>query len=149
MPEISLEKLWDWWRELAKKELDIERQYKPLVAQLEELHRRRSALESLMSACGELAQVNQQITAELDSLRKAEQLPPIQRKPVDAAYDILARIGKPLHYRELLDEINKLGIVVGGRDPGTTLIAYLGRDSRFTKAREVGRGFWKLRGEAA
>jgi hypothetical protein len=60
------------------------------------------------------------------------------------AYDVLSRKGVPLHYKEILAEIGKEGAVVGGRNPGTTLIAYLGRDKRFSKATEVGRGFWGL-----
>jgi hypothetical protein len=144
---VSLDKLWDWWRELAKEELNVEQQFKPLIAKHEELHRRRSALENLMAACGKLEEVNRQITVELEELRKSEQLPAVERKPVDVAYDILTRSGKPMHYRDILTELNKAGIVIGGRDPGTTLIVYMGRDKRFTKARESGRGFWKLAAE--
>ena len=50
-----------------------------------------------------------------------------------------------MHYREILEEVTKEGTVIGGHDPGTTLIAYLGRDKRFAKAREVGRGYWGLK----
>lgn len=73
-------------------------------------------------------------------------MPSIERKPPDVAYDVLSREGKPMHYRMILDEIRTEGsVVIGGRDPGTTLVAYLGRDKRFTKAREVGRGYWGLK----
>ena len=69
----------------------------------------------------------------------------IERKPPDVACDVLSRKRVPMHYREILEDVTKEGIVIGGRDPGTTLIAYLGRDKRFTKAREAGRGFWGLK----
>ncbi|MFC1929522.1 hypothetical protein ACFLW6_01455 [Chloroflexota bacterium] len=144
---VSLDRLWDWWRELARQELQLERQYQPLITQHEELHRRRAALENLMAACGKLEEVNRQIAVELEELRKGEQLPTVERRPIDAAYDILARTGGPMHYRDILTELSKAGIVIGGRDPGTALIVYLGRDRRFTKARESGRGFWKLTAE--
>jgi hypothetical protein len=49
-----------------------------------------------------------------------------------------------MHYREILEGVNKEGVVIGGHDPGTTLIAYLGRDKRFAKAREAGRGYWRM-----
>jgi len=101
-------------------------------------------LEGLMVACGKVQEVNEQIASEWEKLRESEQLPTVERKPVDAAYDILVRGSRPMHYRDILTELSKAGIVVGGRDPGTTLIAYLGRDKRFSKAREVRRGFWKL-----
>jgi hypothetical protein len=142
--QVPLDKLWDWWQELAKQELDLERQYQPLIAKHEEVHRRRQALENLMAACGKLEEINRQISSKWEELRKSEQLPTIKRKLVDVAYDILARSGRPVHYRDLLTELIKVEVAVGGRDPGTTLIAYLGRDKRFTKAREAGRGFWKL-----
>jgi hypothetical protein len=147
MVQVTLDKLWNWWHELAKQELELERQYKPLIEKHEEIHRRRAALENLMAACGNIQEINQQLTSEWEELRKSEQMPIIERKPVDAAFDILARDGRPMHYRDILAELSKAGVVVGGRDPGTTLIAYLGRDRRFTKARESGRGFWKLTGE--
>ena len=50
-----------------------------------------------------------------------------------------------MHYRDILEGTINEGLSIGGRDPGSTLIAYLGRDKRFAKAREVGRGFWKLK----
>ena len=144
---VSLDRLWGWWRELAKQELDTEQQYKPLIAKHDELHRRRTALENLMAACGKLEEINRQIAVEWEELRKSEKLPTVERRPVDVAYDILTRTGGPMHYRDILTELSKAGIVVGGRDPGTALIVYLGRDRRFTKARESGRGFWKLTAE--
>ena len=58
---------------------------------------------------------------------------------------VLIQQAKPLHYREILEEIIKRGVSVGGREPGNTMVAYLGRDKRFTKAPEKGRGFWKLK----
>jgi hypothetical protein len=147
MVQVTLDKLWNWWHELAKQELELERQYRPLIERHEEIHRRRAALENLMAACGNMQEINQKLTSEWEELRKSEQMPIIERKPVDAAFDILVQDGRPMHYRDILAELSKAGIVVGGRDPGTTLIAYLGRDRRFTKAREAGRGFWKLAGE--
>ena len=50
-----------------------------------------------------------------------------------------------MHYLTILEGSRKEATVIGGRDPGTTMIAYLGRDERFVKAREVGRGYWKLK----
>ena len=102
MNKVPLDELWNWWRELAKQQLDLERRYKPLIAEHEEVHRRRSALENLMAACGKMEEINQQITSEWEKLRKSEQLPAIERKPVDVAYDILVRGGEPMHYRDIL-----------------------------------------------
>ncbi|MBE0415002.1 MAG: winged helix-turn-helix domain-containing protein [Dehalococcoidia bacterium] len=144
MGDIPLDTLWQWWRELAKRELELELQYKPLVEEHGVIHGKRMALENLM-AQGQAERVNQQISSEWDKLRKGEQLPYIERKPSDVAYDVLSRNGNPMHYRAILEEVRKEGTVIGGRDPGATLIAYLSRDERFLKAREVGRGYWKLK----
>ena len=145
MAEVSIDRLWQWWHELAKRELELERQYKPLIDEHSMVHSKRMALENLM-AQGRVETINQQISSKWEALRKGEQMPSNERKPPDVAYDILSRKGVPMHYREILEEVNKEGVVIGGHDPGTTLIAYLGRDKRFVKARERGRGYWKLKG---
>ena len=146
MAEVSIDKLWQWWRELAKRELALERQYKPLIDEHATVHGKRMALENLM-AQGRLPTMNQELSSEWEAFRKVEQMPATERKPPDVAHDVLSRKGVPMHYREILQEINKEGVVIGGHDPGTTLIAYLGRDKRFLKAREKGRGYWKLKGQ--
>lgn len=146
MAEVSIDKLWQWWRELAKRELELEQQYKPLIDEHAAVHGKRMALENLM-AQGRLPTMNQEISSEWEALRKVQQMPATERKPPNIAYDVLSRKGVPMHYREILQEMNKEGVVIGGHDPGTTLIAYLGRDKRFLKAREKGRGYWKLKGQ--
>ncbi len=146
MAEIELDKLWQWWWELAKRELELERQFKPLIDEHAAVHGKRMALENLM-AQGRLPATNQEIASKWEALRKGEQMPFAERKAPDVAFDVLSRKGVPMHYRAILEEINKEGVVIGGHDPGTTLIAYLGRDKRFLKAREQGRGYWKLKGK--
>ena len=144
MREISSDELWEWWRDLAKRELKLERKYKPLLDEHAAVHGKRMALENLISQ-GQLPTISQEIASAWEALRKEEQMPSAERKPPEVAYDVLSRKGVPIHYRELLEEVNKGGVVIGGHDPGTTLIAYLGRDRRFVKAREVGRGYWGLK----
>lgn len=145
MAEVPIDKLWQWWHELAKRELELERQYKPLIDEHATVHGKRLALENLM-AQGRAETINQEIASKWEALRKGEHMPSTERKPPDVAYDALSRKGGPMHYRQILEEVNKGGVVIGGRNPGTTLIAYLGRDKRFQKAREKGRGYWKLKG---
>jgi hypothetical protein len=145
MAEITLDTMWRWWRELAKREIDLERKYNPLIEEHAAVHGKRMALENLM-AQGQVDKITPQIKSEWDKLRKGQELPSTQRKPADVAYDVLSRQGKAMHYRTILDEVRAEGsVVVGGRDPGTTLVAYLGRDKRFSKVRAAGRGFWGLK----
>jgi hypothetical protein len=144
MADIAINRLWQWWRGLAKREIELERQFKPLLEEHASVHGKRMALENLM-AQGQATAITQQLSSEWERLRKGEQLPPTERKPSDVAYDVLSRDGKPMHYRTILEESKKEGVAIGGRDPGTTLLAYMGRDKRFIKARERGRGYWKLK----
>jgi hypothetical protein len=144
MKDIPLDKLWQWWEDLAERELELERQYKPLIDEHQQVHGKRMALENLM-AQGRAETTNRTIMSKWEALRKGEKMPFTERKPPDVAFDVLSRKGAPMHYREILEEVNKQGVVIGGNNPGTTLIAYLGRDKRFAKAREVGRGYWTLK----
>jgi len=144
MAEIPLDELWQWWRELAKRELELETQYKPLIDEHAAVHGKRMALENLM-AQGRLPAISQEISAEWEALRTGAQMPSMERKPPDVACDVLSRKGVPMHYRDILEGVKEEGVIIGGRDPGTTLVAYLGRDKRFSKAREVGRGYWGLK----
>ena len=144
MRDISVDKLWQWWEDLAKRELELERQYKPLIDEHAQVYGKRMALENLM-AQGKVETINKEIATKWDELRKSEQMPSKEQKPSDVACDVLSRKGVPMHYRAILEEVNREGFVIGGRDPGTTLIAYLGRDKRFLKAHELGRGYWKLK----
>lgn len=117
MAEIPLDKLRQWWRDLARRELELERQYKPLIDEHALVHGKRMALENLM-AQGRLATINQEMASEWEALRKGEQMPSAERKPPDVAFDVLSRNGGPMHYRVILEEINKEGVVIGGHDPG-------------------------------
>jgi hypothetical protein len=88
---------------------------------------------------------NRKIAEAWSRLKEGTASPAIERHPRDAAWDVLIQAAKPMHYRELVAEIIARGVSIGGRDPGNTLIAYLGRDKRFVKAPEIKRGFWKLK----
>jgi hypothetical protein len=144
MTEITFDKLRVWWQELAKREIELERRFKPLMDEHASVHAKRMALENLMSQ-GQPPTISQEFSSQWEVLRKGAQMPSTERKPPDVAYDVLSGKGVPTHYKEILTEISKQGVIIGGRNPGTTLIAYLGRDKRFVKAREAGRGYWRLK----
>lgn len=144
MADIPAEKLWEWWHELARRELQLERQYTPLVDEHGLVHAKRMALENLM-AQGQTEPIHKDIASRWQMLRKGEEMPFVDRKPPDVAFDVLSGRGAPMHYRDILEEVKREGTAIGGRNPGTTLIAYLGRDKRFSKARETGRGYWQLK----
>jgi hypothetical protein len=48
---------------------------------------------------------------------------------------------RPLHYRQLVQEIENRGIYISGRDPGLNMIAHIHKDQRFHRPK---RGFYGL-----
>lgn len=71
---------------------------------------------------------------------------------LDMAEQVLReREGEPMHYRELADELIRLGAVIGGKDPAGSLVARMTQDDK-GKAEEAkrfvrptSRGFYALR----
>ncbi|GEM_PF-6834914 len=66
-----------------------------------------------------------------------------------AVYDLLkerepspGEPGEPVHYRELVRELQNRGIFISGRDPGLTLIAHIHKDPTFFRPK---RGEYGLR----
>lgn len=60
----------------------------------------------------------------------------------DAAAEILAETGAPIHYVELTRRLGERGVYVPGKDPGANLIAHMLRDQRFSRVQ--GRGMYGL-----
>ncbi len=87
MADIPFDRLWQWWRELAKRELGLERQFKPLIDEHAAVHSKRMALENLM-AQGRL-EVNQQFAAKLDELRKEAPIEYKRYYPIETDVDEL------------------------------------------------------------
>jgi len=56
-------------------------------------------------------------------------------------HQVLADLGKPIHYRELVRLLAEQQVHVPGKDPGANLIAHISRDERFAR---VGRGTYGL-----
>lgn len=64
------------------------------------------------------------------------------RRFTDAAVEVLAERGEPIHYQELARILGERQIYVPGKDPAANLIAHMLRDPRFT--RTGGRGMYGL-----
>ena len=62
---------------------------------------------------------------------------------LDTAADVIREAKAPVHYQELLKQVNGKGVNVPGRDPAANLIAHIGRDQRFVR---TGRGTYGLQG---
>lgn len=144
MKRLPVDKFWEWWKELVKEENRLEKQYKPLLEEYEQVRRRRVQTEQVI-IMEEGPEAHKKIAELLSGLMNGDISPSIELNPADVAWEVLIQAAQPMHYRDILEEMKKRGSSVGGRDPGSTLIAYLGRDKRFCKAPEVKRGVWKLK----
>jgi len=145
MADLPLDKLWQWWTELAHREAKLYKQWRPLAEEHNRLHDKRQQLERLIQLEEGEPEASRKIADGWRQIQEGAEITPIERKPPDVAYDILIQEAKPMHYRELLRRMQEQGVSVGGRDPGSTLIAYLGRDKRFIKAPQLGRGYYQLK----
>ena len=145
MGDLPVEKLWEWWTALARQEVRLREQYEPLLNEHNRLHEKRLQLERLIHLEEGEPEGSRKIAQAWAQMQEGAKITPAERKPPDVAYDILIQEAKPMHYSQLLERIRGQGILVGGRDPGSTLIAYLGRDKRFAKAKQAGRGYYQLK----
>jgi hypothetical protein len=121
---IDLKQIWDYRRELLERASELDEIITPAAKDLQEIRKKLAALDDLLRLEGE----------RIDDVSVRQ-----------IAYDTLVAIGKPTHYRELLGELGKRGYEVPGKDPATNLLAHLLNDPRFTKAPEIGRGYYKLK----
>lgn len=61
------------------------------------------------------------------------------RKLTDVAELVLREAGKPVHYKQIADDVMKRGVFISARDPGAFIISYLRREpERFCRTAVVG-----------
>lgn len=53
--------------------------------------------------------------------------------------------GTPMHFQDIADEVQRRGIILGGKDPGRTLVAKLVHDARFVRPER--KGYYALRAD--
>ena len=73
---------------------------------------------------------------------------------LDMAEQVLReREGEPMHYRDLADELIRMGAVIGGKDPAGSLVARMTQDDKGKAEEEkrfvrpTSRGFYALRAD--
>ena len=72
-------------------------------------------------------------------------------KPIsltDAAYELLARLREPLHYKEITLKLQEKYIHFPGKDAAATLLSRISRDSRFKRTKRRGvyaLSTWRIR----
>lgn len=63
---------------------------------------------------------------------------------LDAAYRLLERAHRAMHYREIARQLREQHVLVAGKDPAATLLSGMARDARFRRAKK--RGMYRLSG---
>lgn len=57
---------------------------------------------------------------------------------IETAYEILKSAGKPMHYKEIFEELKDRRIFIPGKNAPATLLAKISRDSRFKRIKKRG-----------
>ena len=131
----------DFQKTVSEKLTELKRESKNLGKEIEERQNRlakHSQMISYLEGVLELSSDEQKLTNK-PALRRAD-----YKEICDLVVQILSeRQKKPVHYRELADEVQRRGIELGGTKPGRTLVAKISKDPRFV--RPVSRGFYALR----
>ena len=60
----------------------------------------------------------------------------------DAIYEILSNAKKPLHRKEILQKVERMGIYVGGKSPIASLSSHLSAGR--PQFKPIGNGYWSL-----
>ena len=121
---------------LRDKRAEVLADIEGLRAQASELAGRLAAKEGQLRNLDDLLSLetgNPEARQDTDATAQRTQSAKTQRF-TDAAVEILAERGSPIHYLELTKLLGERGVYVPGKEPGANLIAHMLRDERFTRA---------------
>jgi hypothetical protein len=128
--------------------LALEEKRGEVLSELESLRREAAQLASQIALKeNQLRNLNDLLALEDGQRAQATQAPNAVSMDVrsvgitDHAAEVLAAVGKPVHYRQLLTLLAERQVYVPGKDPGANLLAHVSRDARFAR---VGRGMYGL-----
>ena len=122
-------------RVLAEEAVKLRSEVSAIEAQQKQLVDRRAELARRLS----------HISALLGDERPGSPKPPGAESVADQVVELLLELGRPMHYREIEQELRARGKVhVGGKDPANTLLARYFRDKRLYRPK---RGTYALRDE--
>ena len=128
---------------LLEKKIQLEPEYDKLREELDALNVQISALSQALKAAGvdpyKLREKVRPPKPPVEPVRKIQTIP-------DMIEGMLRAYKRPMHYKEIWRQLNSSMIDVGGKDRANTTLAYITRNkSRFVKAPEVGRGYYKIK----
>jgi hypothetical protein len=135
----------EWLAQLAGRAEEADRRIADATIELEKriepLRRQAAIARDMMQHVQQMLDL---LTTNVVSAAQGQRGTPTNSPPrvlSDIACEVLRELGSPTHFRDLADAIAQRGHDIRGRDPGTYLIAYIGRDPRFVR---VKRGTYAL-----
>jgi len=111
-----------------------------------EIEERQSRMTNLAQLILRLEEV-----LELSTIEDAPDAKPVLRQAnyreiCDLVEQILVENpGTPMHFQDLAEEVRRRGVLLGGKDPGRTLVAKLVHDPRFVRPER--KGYYALRAD--
>lgn len=130
------------WLQLAKKERELQEAIRPLKEERDEIRRTLDDLARLLDTLGIS---RDELSQELEQQPEIMMATAKRVNVADMAYAMLRSLGKPSHYKVILEAMREQGFNVPGKDPVANLLAHMLNDKkRFAKAKEEGRGYYKL-----
>ncbi len=131
------------FKRLLEKKKELEPQYEKLRQEIDKLNIQISSFEQALRA--EDIDTYKIRTKVLPPKPPVESVSKIDTIP-DMIYKMLFAYKRPMHYKEIHDQLHSGGYWIKGKDPKNSVLAYISRNkNRFDKAPEVGRGYYKIK----
>ena len=118
------------------------------AANLEKLQNKKGTIEEALQHVTALLRFEGCVpeTHQSDNLREANDIGQVSL--TDAAYELLAGLHEPLHYKEITLKLQEKDIQVPGKDAAATLLSRISRDGRFKRTKRRGvyaLSTWRIR----
>lgn len=126
---------------IGRVDSEVKETQQELGRKLEELKSRRQPLEEALFHLEAFLKIEGWVRSRNEDNSLVAQVLASSKVPIEAARDVLEKLGKPTHYRELTTKVLARGIFLSGQDPAATLLSKMSRDSRFKR---YGRGLYGL-----
>lgn len=136
----------EWLRQTLRSIEDINNQIKPLINMRKDYESQIEPMIKIIKTQLNEGIINNENLIGLENIFKQKEVEVKKSikgtKLCDLVYSILIENQTPLHFKDILSQINNKGFIVNGKDAGLNLVAHLSKDKRFK--REDKRGFYSI-----
>lgn len=140
---VDINMVKNWFVRLSKEQAELEPEYSRI----------REKSDAIRIQLNSLEQILRSANVDVEGLRRiakpateVEVEPAKQETLPDAITRALQTSPNPMHYKEITTALTDSGFYVPGKDSANTVLAYISRyKSRFVKAPEIGKGYYKLK----